>query len=108
LATQQDWVLHDWDKVAPPQVASPPQEAPVQVLVWVPPPQETEQALQPLKVPLTGGLLVEQATVPPPQEPTQFQLLVQAPSAVSEKVPLLQVLVVLPQTGGTGLLVLVQ
>jgi hypothetical protein len=58
--------VHPWLKAAPPQVASPPQEAPVQVRVWVPVPQVVEQADQPLKVPFTGLLVPVQE--PPEQE----------------------------------------
>ena len=64
--TAQGWLLQDWDKAAPLQVASPPQEAPVQVLVCVPPPQERLQELQPLNVPLTGLLVWEQEAFPLP------------------------------------------
>jgi hypothetical protein len=49
-------------------------------------------------------LLLEQDAVVPPQEPTQLQLLVQTPSAVSKKVPVTQELVVVPQEPFTGVL----
>jgi hypothetical protein len=69
----------------------------------VPPPQETEQALQALQPPLTAGLAVlQESVVPVGGLPKQFQLLVQAPSAVSLNVPLVQVLVEVSQAPLTG------
>ncbi len=58
--------LQDWLKTAPPQVASPPQEAPLQVRVWVPlqVPAGTLQELQALKVAGTGLLVLAQTPLP--------------------------------------------
>lgn len=65
MLEQPELSVHDRDKAAPPQVASPPQEAPLQVRVWVPVPQVLEQELQPDKVASTGVIVPLQA----PQTP---------------------------------------
>jgi hypothetical protein len=76
-------------ELGPEQFAPPPEGGGlVQVRVWVPSPQEGEQALQLLHPPSTtqAGFASEQLASVPPPEPLQLQLRV-VPQAVSPLSP---------------------